>query len=130
MRSEGDWNEGPLGQSVVMRNPSRPFSTPGSQASGIECVMVSVPDRGRAEQVPAAPGHRRVRLSDLPTGASGRVRGLAGEPGFCVRLREMGFCESAVIEKIAGNRMLICQLCGIRIALSDAAASHILVEPF
>jgi ferrous iron transport protein A len=79
---------------------------------------------------PSAPPSRRVRLSELPAGASGRVRELAGERAICVRLREIGFCESAVIEKIAGTRMLICQLCETRIALSEAAASHILVEPF
>jgi ferrous iron transport protein A len=45
-----------------------------------------------------------------------------------MRLREMGFCESAVIEKIAGQSTLLCQLCGTRIALSDRAAQHIVVE--
>lgn len=71
---------------------------------------------------------RRMPLTELPPGASGRVCALAGEAGVCARLREMGFCESAVIEKISGQRTLICQLCGIRIALSDRAAAHILVE--
>jgi ferrous iron transport protein A len=70
-----------------------------------------------------------MRLTDLPAGASGRVCELDGEPSDRVRLREIGFCESAVIEKIAGKRMLICQLCETRIALSDSAASHIFVEP-
>jgi ferrous iron transport protein A len=41
----------------------------------------------------------------------------------------MGFCESAVIKKIAGKHMLICQLCGSRVALSNRAAQNILVEP-
>ena len=77
---------------------------------------------------PPTPSSDGCRLTDLPDGTSGRVCELAGEPSVCVRLREMGFCESAVIEKIAGKRMLICQLCETRIALSDAAASHILVE--
>jgi ferrous iron transport protein A len=72
---------------------------------------------------------QRMRLTDMPAGTAGRVCGLAGEPEVCVRLREIGFCESAVVEKITGTRMLICQLCESRIALSDAAASHILVEP-
>jgi ferrous iron transport protein A len=75
------------------------------------------------------PRLQRMRLTELPAGTAGRVCELAGEPAVCVRLREMGFCESAVIEKIAGKRMLICQLCETRIALSDAAASYILVEP-
>jgi len=78
---------------------------------------------------PPAPVLRRMPLTELPAGTSGRVCALAGEPSFCVRLREMGFCESAVVDKVAGSRMLICVLCETRIALSDAAASHILVEP-
>jgi ferrous iron transport protein A len=71
---------------------------------------------------------RPLRLNDLPVGAAGRVCGLSGEADTCSRLREMGFCESAVIERIAGQKTLLCQLCGTRIALSDRAAAHILVE--
>jgi len=70
----------------------------------------------------------RMRLTDLPVGAAGRVCELAGQPELCQRLREIGFCESAVIEKIAGEKTLICQLCQTRIALSDRAAQHIVVE--
>ena len=70
----------------------------------------------------------RMRLTELPNGASGRVATLDGEAGVCSRLREMGFCESAVIEKIAGQATLLCQLCGTRIALSDRTANHIVVE--
>jgi ferrous iron transport protein A len=40
----------------------------------------------------------------------------------------MGFCESAVIERLAGQKTLLCQLCGARIALSQNAAAHIVVE--
>lgn len=72
---------------------------------------------------------KRLPLSDLPTGTQGRVAELNGHVDFCQRLREMGFCESSVIQKIAGKNMLICQLCGTRIALSDRAAQQILVEP-
>ena len=70
----------------------------------------------------------QMRLTELPNGESGRVLSLDGEAGTRARLREMGFCESAVIEKIAGQKTLLCQLCGIRIALSDQAADHIVVE--
>ncbi|MBW8780751.1 MAG: ferrous iron transport protein A [Verrucomicrobia bacterium] len=70
----------------------------------------------------------RMPLTELPVGAAGRVCSLEGEAGFCQRLREMGFCESAVIEKVSGRRTLLCQLCGTRIALSDRAAQHIVVE--
>ena len=67
-------------------------------------------------------------LTDLPIGSTGRVHALNGEPGVCSRLREIGFCEAAIIEKIAGKKTLLCQLCGTRIALSDRAAKHIQVE--
>lgn len=70
----------------------------------------------------------RMRLTELQNGESGRVCTLDGEVGTCARLREMGFCESAVVEKVAGEKTLLCQLCGTRIALSDRAADHIVVE--
>ena len=70
----------------------------------------------------------RMPLTELPVGATGRVCALDGEAGLCQRLREMGFCESAVIEKISGVHTLLCQLCGTRIALSDRAAQHVVVE--
>lgn len=81
--------------------------------------MTAVTDRFRP---------RRMRLTELPVGATGRVCELAGQTEVCQRLREMGFCESAVIEKVSGQRTLLCQLCGTRIALSDRAAEHIVVE--
>jgi ferrous iron transport protein A len=71
---------------------------------------------------------QRMRLTDMPVGASGRVCELAGQDTVCQRLREMGFCESAIIEKVSGQRTLLCQLCGTRIALSEGAARHIVVE--
>ena len=71
---------------------------------------------------------RRMRLTELPNGAVGRVCELCGEAGFCARLREMGFGESALIEKIGGAKTLLCQLYQTRIALSERAAEHIVVE--
>jgi ferrous iron transport protein A len=81
--------------------------------------------------MPAREQHRtlpRMPLTDLPSGAAGRVCALEGAADFCQRLREMGFCESAVVEKISGQRTLLCQLCGTRVALNDRAARHIVVE--
>jgi ferrous iron transport protein A len=71
---------------------------------------------------------QRMRLTELPVGATGRVCALDGQDDVCQRLREMGFCESALIEKVSGQRTLLCQLCGTRIALSDRAAQFIVVE--
>jgi ferrous iron transport protein A len=70
----------------------------------------------------------RIRLTDLPVGTAGRVCDLEGEANVCARLREIGICESAVIERISGQHTLLCQLCGTRIALSGSAAKHIIVE--
>lgn len=73
--------------------------------------------------------HKRLALTEFPAGMPGRVAELNGRADLCQRLREMGFCESAVIQKIAGKHMLICQLCGTRVALSNRAAQNIMVEP-
>jgi ferrous iron transport protein A len=73
--------------------------------------------------------HKRLALTELPAGTSGRVAELNGQADLCQRLREMGFCESAVVQIVAGKHMLICQLCGSRVALSNRAARNILVEP-
>jgi ferrous iron transport protein A len=70
----------------------------------------------------------RVRLTDLPVGTAGRICDLEGEANVCARLREIGICESAVIERISGQHTLLCQLCGTRIALSDGAAKYVMVE--
>jgi ferrous iron transport protein A len=69
-------------------------------------------------------------LSDLPVGAAGRVVALKGDPNASARLREMGFCESAVVEKLSGtgDDTLRCILAGTRIALGDRAGSHIIVD--
>ena len=70
----------------------------------------------------------RLTLTEVPDGESGRVTSLNGRAELSQRLREMGFCESAVIQKIGGKRMLICELCGVRVALSNRAAEKIEVE--
>jgi ferrous iron transport protein A len=70
----------------------------------------------------------RMSLTELPAGAAGRVCALEGGTEVCQRLREMGFCESAVIEKISGRSTLLCQVCGMRVALGEGVARHITVE--
>ena len=70
-----------------------------------------------------------MSLRELPTGSRGRIRALEGDSRFCARLREMGFGESVIIERLWGTGTLVCQLCGARIALSALAAQAILVDP-
>jgi len=67
-------------------------------------------------------------LCQLPAGALGRVRELAGNAEFCQRVREMGFGEAAYVTKVSGTNTILCQVNGTRLALSHAAARNILVE--
>ena len=70
----------------------------------------------------------RMTLAEMPTGAAGRIHALNGAVEVCQRLREMGFCESAVVQKISGQSTLLCQVCGMRVALGEGVAQHITVE--
>jgi ferrous iron transport protein A len=69
-----------------------------------------------------------VRLTELPVGASGRVCAITGEANLCARLREIGFCEPTVIQRLSGHHTLLCQISNTRVALSSHAAEHIFVE--
>lgn len=70
----------------------------------------------------------KVPLSDLSSGERGLVCDLKGEPSQCSRLREMGFCEEAVVEKLSGKHTLLCHVCGTRVALNGQLAQNILVK--
>lgn len=70
----------------------------------------------------------RSPLCQLPAGAMGRVCAIAGDEGFCQRLREMGFGEAALVTKISGRTTSLCEVNGTRIALNHGAAMSILVE--
>ncbi len=59
------------------------------------------------------------------------VEQLRSQPEICTRLRELGFCEKAVVRclsKAHGN--LICEVCNTRIGLNAAIASSIFVSHF
>lgn len=68
-------------------------------------------------------------LEQARVGDSLRVTSLAGSSALCQRLREMGFCEEAVVEKVSEHHLLVCSVCGTRMALDRATARGILVEP-
>ena len=70
-----------------------------------------------------------IPLTDLARGEKGRVTSVAGESAICNRLREMGFCESAIVEKMSGSHTVLCQVCGTRVALNGRIAQNVLVEP-
>ena len=74
-------------------------------------------------------GHSVTPLSVARAGRALLVRALHGAESTCQRLREMGFCEAAVVRKLSNGRNFICTVCGTRIALSLEMAAHILVSP-
>ena len=67
-------------------------------------------------------------LSDVDAGHSVAITCLRGEEGVCQRLREMGFCESAIVEKVSYNGALICRVCDAKVALSRRLAQNIIVQ--
>ncbi len=73
-----------------------------------------------------APGSERT-LKDVSNGECVRIECLRGEAHECQRLREMGFCESAVIERVSSNGAVICKVCESRIVLSEVLAQKIVV---
>jgi ferrous iron transport protein A len=47
----------------------------------------------------------------------------------CDQLRNLGFCESLQVRKLANGRNLVCSVCGTRIALSSELAEQVMVAP-
>lgn len=71
---------------------------------------------------------RERTLKDAREGECVTIAGLRGEEGDCRRLREMGFCESATVEKLADSGALICRVCDARVVLSRRLAQSIVVQ--
>jgi ferrous iron transport protein A len=57
-----------------------------------------------------------------------RVTRLDADHAAHQRLCEMGFCENALIRKIAHGAALICSVCGVRVAISARLAEKIFVQ--
>ena len=47
----------------------------------------------------------------------------------CDRLRDLGFCESLQVRKLADGRNMICTVCGTRMAISRELAEQVKVSP-
>jgi ferrous iron transport protein A len=70
-------------------------------------------------------------LRDVPQGKFVRVRHLQSLPELCSRLRELGFCEDAVVRCVVnGSHQMICEVCNTRIGMHHAIARTILVSPY
>lgn len=70
-------------------------------------------------------------LSEIPAGRYVRIHQLQSQPDVCFRLREMGFCENAIVRLVVnGEGNLICEICNTRIGLNHALADDIIVSTF
>lgn len=81
-----------------------------------------------ALSTPPAPG-TPISLSKARCGERLRVVGVRPSSPACVRLKELGFCESAEICKVMDGSALICQLRGVRLAIGRSLGADVLVEP-
>lgn len=68
------------------------------------------------------------RLSDIPSGHRVKIVRLSGEDSVVHRLREMGFRESSVIDKVADSGAIICKVADARVAISKKLAQNIFAE--
>ncbi|MDF1852591.1 MAG: FeoA domain-containing protein [Verrucomicrobiales bacterium] len=66
-------------------------------------------------------------LSQAQVGCDFQIRQVEG-PG-CEQLRNLGFCESLQVRKLANGRNLVCSVCGTRIAVSSRLAEQVKVSP-
>ena len=72
-----------------------------------------------------------MTLSEIPVGRFVQIRELLAEPDVCHRLREMGFCENAIVRLVVnGEGNLICEICNTRIGLNQSIAQDIIVASF
>lgn len=67
-------------------------------------------------------------LNEIRAGASARIRFIDTPPELAVRLREMGFCEDQQVRMISQHHSVICQVCNMRVGISNQIAERILVE--
>ncbi len=74
-----------------------------------------------------APEQQCVSLSQACVGKKWTIKSLEG-PG-CQRLRELGFCESMAVVKLANGRNMVCAVCGTRMALSRDLGDQVMVSP-
>ena len=72
-------------------------------------------------------GH--MTLIDVPIGASVRIRHLTSRPEISARLRELGFCENAVVRCVTkGYGNIICEVYNTRVGLDSMLARGIHVS--
>lgn len=70
-----------------------------------------------------------LSLLDAPLGHHVRIAHLRSAPEICARLRELGFCENAVVRCVTrGHHAIVCEVCNSRLGLNREIAESILVH--
>ena len=78
--------------------------------------------------VPNTERKTHLNLSQARCGERLKIVDLRKDSPATVRLRELGFCESAEVCKLADHGACICVLMGTRVAIGPELASHVFVE--
>ncbi len=70
-------------------------------------------------------------LFNAPIGRRMRVQQIYSHPEVSARLRELGFCEDAIVRCVTRNDSnLICEILNSRIGLNSSTASSIIVTAY
>lgn len=75
------------------------------------------------------PGCDACPLSRMRAGVAVRIKQLCAAPEVQDRLRELGLCEDQIIRLLTSQTNFICEVCNTRLAISEALARLIIVEP-
>jgi Fe2+ transport system protein FeoA len=67
-------------------------------------------------------------LNKLRVGRAARIKQLSAAPEINRRLREMGFCEEQRVKLLSRESNVICQVCNVRLGISEELAASIWVE--
>jgi ferrous iron transport protein A len=73
--------------------------------------------------------HPLCPLNRVKAGVAVRIKQLCATPELSDRLREIGFCEDAIVKLVTNHSNIICLVCNTRLALSEQVAQRIMVEP-
>ncbi len=84
---------------------------------------------GQHNYAPSEPRCEVCPLNCVRTGVAVRIKQLCAAPEVQDRLREIGLGEDQIIRLVTNQTNFICQVCNARLAISEALARTIMVEP-
>lgn len=72
--------------------------------------------------------HGALTLARAKVGVRLRITSICPDCPDCVRLRELGFYDTAEVRKISDGPAMICSLFGVRVAIGRELGEHVRVE--